>query len=104
KRNRETHEKTGKFWSAQAARGQAPGEHARIEVAAAAARTCLAEQRHSAFRAARVNQYCTSHSPMNHLRIDQLPFEGMSHEFVGEKHSAPISIYFVDSPPGRGPV
>src|SRR5205085_1427880 len=62
------------------------------------------EQCHSAFRAARVNHYCTSHSPMNHLHIDQLPFEGISHEFVGEKHSAPISIYFVDSPPGRGPV
>jgi quercetin dioxygenase-like cupin family protein len=41
---------------------------------------------------------------MNFLRLDQLPFEGMSHEFVGEQHDAPISIYFVDAPPGRGPV
>jgi mannose-6-phosphate isomerase-like protein (cupin superfamily) len=41
---------------------------------------------------------------MNHLGLDQLPFEGMSHEFVGENHGAPISIYFVNAPPGRGPV
>ena len=41
---------------------------------------------------------------MNHLRLDQLPFEGMSHEFVGQDHGAPISIYFVNAPPGRGPV
>lgn len=41
---------------------------------------------------------------MNHLGLDQLPFEGMSREFVGEKHGAPISIYFVNAPPGRGPV
>ena len=41
---------------------------------------------------------------MNFLRLDQLQFEGMSHEFVGDDHQAPISIYFVDAPPGRGPV
>lgn len=41
---------------------------------------------------------------MSLLRVDQLPFEGMSHEFVGEQHGAPISIYFVNAPPGRGPV
>ena len=38
------------------------------------------------------------------LRIDQLPFEGMSHEFVGEEYGAPISMYFVNAAPGRGPV
>ena len=41
---------------------------------------------------------------MNFLRLAELPFEGMSHEFVGDHHGAPISIYFVDAPPGRGPV
>ncbi|MFL6516178.1 MAG: cupin domain-containing protein [Chthoniobacterales bacterium] len=41
---------------------------------------------------------------MNLIRVNDLPFAGMSHEFVGDNHQAPISIYFVDAPPGRGPV
>jgi mannose-6-phosphate isomerase-like protein (cupin superfamily) len=41
---------------------------------------------------------------MNFVQLDRLPFKGMSHEFVGQDHQAPISIYFVDAPPGRGPV
>ena len=41
---------------------------------------------------------------MSFLRLEDLPFEGMSHEFVGNDHEAPISIYFLNAPPGRGPV
>src|SRR3954469_1897518 len=40
---------------------------------------------------------------MNFISIGQLPFVGMSHEFVGDEQEAPFSIYFVDAPPGRGP-
>lgn len=40
---------------------------------------------------------------MSFLNLEQLPFVGMSHQFVGEIHEAPISIYFVNAPPGRGP-
>jgi quercetin dioxygenase-like cupin family protein len=35
--------------------------------------------------------------------LEQLPFEGISHEFYGEKHGAPISAYVVNAPPGKGP-
>ena len=38
------------------------------------------------------------------LNLYQLPFVGMSHEFIGKNHGAPISIYFVNAPPGGGPV
>jgi len=41
---------------------------------------------------------------MNLTRITDLPLGGISREFVGDDHAAPISIYFVDAPPGRGPV
>ena len=41
---------------------------------------------------------------MSFLQLEDLPFAGMSHEFVGDDHGAPVSIYFVDAPPGRGPV
>jgi mannose-6-phosphate isomerase-like protein (cupin superfamily) len=41
---------------------------------------------------------------MNLIRINELPFEGMSHALVGEDHAAPISIYFVEAPAGKGPV
>src|SRR3954462_1868272 len=40
---------------------------------------------------------------MNLIRLSELPFAGMSHEFAGENHRSPISIYFVDAPPGQGP-
>jgi quercetin dioxygenase-like cupin family protein len=40
---------------------------------------------------------------MGFLNLDQLPFEGMSHEFHGEKHGAPMSAYIVNAPPGKGP-
>lgn len=40
---------------------------------------------------------------MSFINLDQLPFIGMSHNFVGETQGAPFSIYFVKAPPGRGP-
>ena len=41
---------------------------------------------------------------MNLVREEQLPFVGMSHQFVGaEQGEVGISIYFVRAEPGRGP-
>ena len=40
---------------------------------------------------------------MSFFHTEQLPFEGMSHEFEGEKHGAPISAYIVNAKPGEGP-
>src|SRR5262249_25679737 len=40
---------------------------------------------------------------MSFLNLQQLPFEGMSYEFVGEKEGAPISAYIVNAKPGQGP-
>jgi len=40
---------------------------------------------------------------MSFLKLEQLPFEGMSYEFHGEKQSAPISAYIVNAKPGQGP-
>lgn len=40
---------------------------------------------------------------MSFLNVDQLPFAGMSHEFVGEVHDAPMSAYIVKAKPGQGP-
>ena len=40
---------------------------------------------------------------MSFLNIEELPFKGMSHEFHGERHGAPISAYIVSAPPGKGP-
>ena len=40
---------------------------------------------------------------MSLFNLNQLPFEGISYEFHGEKHSAPISAYIVNAPPGKGP-
>jgi quercetin dioxygenase-like cupin family protein len=40
---------------------------------------------------------------MSFLDLKQLPFEGMSFEFHGEKHEAPISAYIVHASPGKGP-
>src|SRR4030095_3435048 len=35
--------------------------------------------------------------------FEQLPFVGMSYEFVGEKQEAPFSAYIVNAKPGQGP-
>jgi quercetin dioxygenase-like cupin family protein len=40
---------------------------------------------------------------MNFISLEQLPFVGMSHEFVGETHEAPFSAYIVEAKPGQGP-
>jgi len=40
---------------------------------------------------------------MSFLDVNELPFEGMSYEFHGEKHGAPICAYIVNAPPGKGP-
>jgi quercetin dioxygenase-like cupin family protein len=40
---------------------------------------------------------------MSFLNLQQLPFQGMSFEFVGEKEGAPISAYIVNAKPGQGP-
>src|SRR5438552_17675202 len=40
---------------------------------------------------------------MSFLNLDQLPFAGMSHEFVGETQGAPFSAYIVTAKPGQGP-
>jgi mannose-6-phosphate isomerase-like protein (cupin superfamily) len=40
---------------------------------------------------------------MGFLNLKQLPFIGMSHEFIGERHGAPFSAYIVIARPGEGP-
>lgn len=40
---------------------------------------------------------------MTFLNLEQLPFAGMSHEFVGETQGAPFSAYIVAAQPGQGP-
>jgi quercetin dioxygenase-like cupin family protein len=42
-------------------------------------------------------------SVMSFTSLEQLPFEGMSYEFHGEKQGAPISAYIVNAIPGQGP-
>ena len=40
---------------------------------------------------------------MSFLSLEQLPFSGMSSEFVGEEQGAPFSAYIVKASPGQGP-
>lgn len=40
---------------------------------------------------------------MSFINREQLPFVGMSYEFVGEKQGAPFSAYIVEAKPGQGP-
>jgi quercetin dioxygenase-like cupin family protein len=40
---------------------------------------------------------------MSFINLEQLPFIGMSHEFVGETQGAPFSAYIVNAKPGQGP-
>ena len=40
---------------------------------------------------------------MSFLNLEQLPFVGMSHEFIGERQGAPFSAYIVTAKPGQGP-
>jgi quercetin dioxygenase-like cupin family protein len=49
------------------------------------------------------NEVVQVFSVMSFLNLEQLPFVGMSYEFVGEKQGAPFSAYIVDAKPGQGP-
>jgi mannose-6-phosphate isomerase-like protein (cupin superfamily) len=40
---------------------------------------------------------------MSFLDLEQLPFVGMSYDFIGEDHGAPFSAYIVKAEPGKGP-
>ncbi len=40
---------------------------------------------------------------MSFLHLEELPFAGMSHEFVGENQGAPFSAFIVTAKPGQGP-
>jgi mannose-6-phosphate isomerase-like protein (cupin superfamily) len=40
---------------------------------------------------------------MSFTNLEQLPFEGVSYEFHGEKQGAPICAYIVNAKPGQGP-
>jgi len=40
---------------------------------------------------------------MSFINLEQLPFVGMSYEFHGEKHGAPVSAYIVNAKSGQGP-
>lgn len=40
---------------------------------------------------------------MSFLNLEQLPFAGMSREFLGETQGAPLSAYIVKAQPGQGP-
>jgi quercetin dioxygenase-like cupin family protein len=40
---------------------------------------------------------------MSFISLEELPFVGMSHEFVGETQGAPFSAYIVNARPGQGP-
>jgi mannose-6-phosphate isomerase-like protein (cupin superfamily) len=40
---------------------------------------------------------------MSFIDLEQLPFVGMSYEFVGETQGAPFSAYIVAAKPGQGP-
>jgi len=40
---------------------------------------------------------------MSFIDLEQLPFVGISHEFVGETQGAPFSTYIVKAKPGQGP-
>ena len=40
---------------------------------------------------------------MSFINLEELPFVGMSREFVGETQGAPFSAYIVSANPGQGP-
>ncbi len=40
---------------------------------------------------------------MSFTSLEQLPFVGMSYEFVGKTQGAPFSAYIVKAKPGQGP-
>ncbi len=40
---------------------------------------------------------------MSVIKQDELPFSRIAHELVGADHDLPVTILFVDAPPGDGP-
>jgi mannose-6-phosphate isomerase-like protein (cupin superfamily) len=40
---------------------------------------------------------------MSFMNLEQLPFVGMSYDFVGEDHGVPFSAYIVSAKLGQGP-
>ncbi len=40
---------------------------------------------------------------MSFIKLEDLPFAGISHEFVGVKQGAPFSAFIVTAKPGQGP-
>ena len=40
---------------------------------------------------------------MSFISLEQLPFVGMSYEFVGQTQGAPFSAHIVTAKPGQGP-
>ena len=40
---------------------------------------------------------------MTFINLEQLPFVGMSYEFIGDTQGAPFSAYIVKAKPGQGP-
>jgi quercetin dioxygenase-like cupin family protein len=40
---------------------------------------------------------------MSFINVEQLPFVGMSYDFIGETQGAPVSAYIVNAKPGQGP-
>jgi quercetin dioxygenase-like cupin family protein len=40
---------------------------------------------------------------MSFISLEELPFVGMSYQFVGENQGAPVSAYIVEAKPGQGP-
>jgi len=41
---------------------------------------------------------------MFRTKVSNLPFRGFSHRFVGADHDVNACSYFVNAPPGKGPV
>ena len=40
---------------------------------------------------------------MSFIQLQDLPFIGMSYNFIGADHGAPVSAYLVNAKPGQGP-
>jgi quercetin dioxygenase-like cupin family protein len=54
------------------------------------------------FNRLNLGRYINSGS-MSFLSLEELPFVGMSHEFIGDRQGAPFSAYIVTAKPGQGP-
>jgi quercetin dioxygenase-like cupin family protein len=90
----------------QAKPGQGPPlhRHPSVEVAFTPHIRSSSFQRAPEFSFFLLNSYSLPSSSMSFISLEQLPFVGMSHEFVGETHGAPFSAYIVNAKPGKGPL